>query len=503
MIKCFWFLKLLKQLFIISLISFFGLLGSSFVNADWIFQEVWTPFTVAWQINYTLNARPSGAWIVEGAGVIVPAFYVPKRWSSYQYYSLFYYNTDWYMVKNSYQSNYPYQSKVYQVVFDSFYLTTPESLSGCSTAFPCGWVSTNYDTYKNNANYKWKMTRFAYYYSSNSNYESSICLIFDSFDSAFCFYNNQNYIGVDWLTTNPAEFDTSLIWTSPRTSSSSINTWNNQVWDWWYLEWINYVWFTWEDLINYFENNPYYKFNKNVCYVWTNDYSTLLSSVYNSWLSLNIWTWWDIFDLYLAKYGNDFTIKQLWSFINTRRSNYWTIFLTNEEDRLYWLEYYDWFVHQFYTDLTINRFLSSPYVFYNLWQITYNFSSQSSVWEEIATYCYYILWYNKDSWWLNIIDNHDSSYDKNALTYKENYLRNNYHFSWWIIVSESWEWTPLDYLDWTWEDNLDFSTFFNKTFNKFKEKASFNPSDLPLVWFLPTYIILFMIAIIFFRFISH
>ena len=135
-LKCLYW-KSLKQLFIISLISFFGLLGSSFVNADWIFQEVWTPFTVAWQINYTLNARPSGAWIVEGAGVIVPAFYVPKRWSSYQFYSLFYYNTSWYMVKNSYQNNTSSSSKVYQVVFNSFYLTTPESLSGCSTAFPC------------------------------------------------------------------------------------------------------------------------------------------------------------------------------------------------------------------------------------------------------------------------------------------------------------------------------------------------------------------------------
>ena len=63
MIKCFWFLKSLKQLFIISLISFFGLLASSFVNAGVVYKSVWS-YQVPWFSDYTQTIYSTTNWKV-------------------------------------------------------------------------------------------------------------------------------------------------------------------------------------------------------------------------------------------------------------------------------------------------------------------------------------------------------------------------------------------------------------------------------------------------------
>ena len=462
-IKCFWFWKLLKQLFIISLISFFGLLANSFASSEWIFQEVWYPFTVAWQINYTLNARPSGAWIVEGGGVIVPAFYVPKRWSSYQYYSLFYYNTSWYMVKNSFQNNYPYQWWVYQVVFNSFYLTTPESLSGCSTAFPCGWVSTSYDTYKNNQFYKWKMTRFAYYYSSNSNYESSICLIFDSFNSAFCFYDTHNYTAVNGLTVNPAEFDTSLVWNSPWVSNSSQWWWQVFIpYTWSRLSWRLSVnsWYTNSDMVEWFECVG---LQPALCYWWFD-----IDNIFDPSEQFEDFTWYragqgaTIFEIYNLYSWNFTSLNQFLNTVLTRYQN-WQINSFKTEPKallMLWAQMNTaWFKTSYianYCNLLLNENNNNLYTWNSLDDLRVQSCLRSQkIWDSLRDWAQDI-WFQTTTWWV---------------------------FSWWDI-------------------DFDPDTFFSNIMDTIDRNLDQNLSWW-MVWFLPWYIVLIFLALVFIRLITH
>jgi len=462
MIKCFWFLRSLKQLFIISLISCFGLLASSFVNADWIFQDVWLPFTVAWQIDYTLNARPSGAWVVEGGWVVARIFYVPKRWSSYQYYSIFYYNTDWNMVKNSFQNNYPYQWGVYQVVFDSFYLTTPENLSGCSSAFPCGWVSTNYETYKNNQSYKWKMTRFAYYYNNSSAYESSICLIFDSFDSAFCFYDNQNRVAVNWLTVNPAEFNNDLVWNSPWVSNSSQwwqvfipSTWSDLNW--------NIVlnsWYTNSDMVDWFECVG---LQPSLCYWWFD-----INNIFDPSEQFEDFTWYiagqgaTIFDIYNLYSWNFTSLNQ---FLNTVLSRY-----------------QNW---------QINSFKTEPKALLMLW------AQMNTAWFKtsyIASYCNLLLNENNNNLytWNSVDDLRVQSCLKSKKVWDS--LKN-----WW---NDIWFQTSISWIFTWWDVDFDPDTFFSNIMDTIDINLNQNLSWW-IVWLLPWYIVLIFLALVFIRLITH
>ena len=92
----------------------------------------------------------------------------------------------------------------------------------------------------------------------------------------------------------------------PFSSSSSDN--NNQIDIIDFPDWYDYSTINSGDIVYYFENSPLYRFDKNVCYVWTNDYSTL----YSSWSTLGLfkwWSWWSVFDLYWSQFWNILQLK--------------------------------------------------------------------------------------------------------------------------------------------------------------------------------------------------
>lgn len=67
----------------------------------------------------------------------------------------------------------------------------------------------------------------------------------------------------------------------------------------------------------------------------------------------------------------------------------------------------------------------------------------------------------------------------------------------WTVVSVDWSWT----LSWNTNQNFDWTNFINSFYQKLQ--ANFQKPTNNLVWIIPNYILVFMFALILFRFLSH
>ena len=516
MIKCFWYLKSLKQLFIIWLISCFILLGNSFVNA-FTSVPIWQNTTPPNDTNLSISVLPYWSFVSNSLWSWKPILaFINKALNTTKWQYVYFMWIDW---KLYFYSSYIYSSSTTLTWDRQGYVSlyricdyigeNTTSLSNCTQSnYDDQIVNDFLDTVKLWDYYAvwWKTNSTYYYYAwfcaSSSVYNKSICFWWD----------NWTYFWLTWSINIPSQTDFSdLDWydsQSPAVPISPTPTpwWNNQVWNWWELDWVNYTVIDTWDIVYYFENNPYYRFDKWVCYVWTDDFNTLYSSWSTLWL-FRANSWWTIFDLFSSQFWNTFTINQVWTFINAWNLNYFTWFKwwnRDENNVPMFNAYYSinsWFYQDFSDDLIV-PFIWNPIAFYFMGYVSSLYWEYSTPWQAISTYCYYKLWLDKDSWSMNITDDSDSSYWNNANDFINQ--RNKFYWlsSWSMnIQSQSWSWTILDYFTW-WQDNYDFNTFFSSSFNKFKDKISLNLSDLG-AWFLPTWIIMFLIAIIFFRFLSH
>lgn len=520
MIKCFWFWKLLKQSFIILLISCFGFLGNSFVNWEWIFHNVNEEFTVPNMSSFTLKVLSSSAWILNGGwmSAVKPLIvlqsdrnstvkyrYIYFRWKDKKLYA--YWNDDWV----------PWTTNSLEYLrFDTFYRFAYTWFVNCTYSNlhnSCGseWVSAI--SFYDDTSLKWEMTRFAYYFDNSSNNYTAFCWVYDDLDFSICVKpsgaSTTSLTPVAWLSQDPVEFDSNLIWTSPWTSwnTSNNNHWNISVDYDWTLTWINYESFDYNDLISYYENNPLFKYDKNICYVWTNNLTALY---WTNWISFQEWQGKTIFELYASLYWqNNTTVNEIWKFMNAWWINDITWFKgwnrNPIDDSVIYNAYYSlgsWFYLDYSDNLT-NPFVNNLVAIYFMAENITDYSAYtSSEWDSVALYCYYKLWTENNPWieeweWFE-------SERQNAWYYIVQQRRNKGYFSGAsVIVSQAWSWTILDYLSGD-EENLEFDTFFSKSFNRFKGIFSnFNVQNLPGVWVLPTYIILFLMAIILFRFLSH
>ena len=521
MIKCFWFWKLLKQFFIISLISCFGFLVNSFASA-WYTREIWITGFSPFDNSVNLSVLKKWSFLSSVVWTAKDIFYMSEN-----FYFAWLYNSNLggvslYNYTNWQQWYIKHYALCNPITWQSLDWTLNDS-SNCTIYDYSIWnmeIINNFLLQVNSYDYFW----FDKFSNSNGS-KSTLCISSINLWKSLCFENcyvsNSNYyacsmywnysLGVAWDLTWSLDLDWQfwnvpnyLLYSSPAVAWNTFTGWNNEVSDSEGLEDYNYVWLSPSELVYYFENSPEYKFNQNVCKVWTDDFITLLSTVYNSGgVSFSAWLGSDLFQLYSSLYWTSFTITEVWSFTNVWRNNYWTIFMTSASDRLYRMIYnWNWTVSLEYDNLDIARYMSLPYVYYTFWQLTYAFWNSSSIWEEIATYCYYKLWYYNNSDY-SIVDDHNLNYDSSAWAYNDNVRRSQWYRSWSTsIISQSWSWTPLDYF--SWDDNLDFSTFFSKSFNKFRDNFSMELTNQDLwAWFLPTYIIMFLLAIILFRFLFH
>ena len=527
MIKCTYFSKLLKLWLFTLLIGFFGFWVNSFVNAMdlGIVYPIWYTYNSSViNSNIEMWVLPKGAFLSRVLWQAKPVFSpISVRWNDEDQYStnemiyLFWNNKKPYL--------YVYKSVPWYLFFNQGFLTSYKVCDyfGSGGSYPLNCVSssllsendidlmTSFISTVSSSDYFYYYTNIDWYGSEEPYLQ--VCISSSELNKSICFEwwcttysinsSCQQLTGSLWLSIklSYADLDVSLLDNPPSINIPSDS--NNQVIWWEDIDWFNYVWTDEENLVSYFENNPYYKFDENICYVWTDDFS--LYYQYSDNPLFYKWQWDNIFDLYSFLFWNSYNIQDVWRFINARDINYNTWYRWKNRDSdwnvIYnaWYSLSSWFYQDFSDNLT-NPFYWERLATYFMALNTSSYWIQSTLWEEIATYCYYKLGSDVNTWY-SITDNSNQSYWNNAWQFSQNLRRFKTYFSGSdSIQSQSWEWTPLQYL--SWDDDLDFSTFFSKSFNKFKDTFTINPTDL-WAWFLPTYIILFLLAIIVFRFISH
>lgn len=301
------------------------------------------------------------------------------------------------------------------------------------------------------------------------------------------------------------------VWVSPWW----IGQWWNpnvpiEAWNW--LSWYVYIEVNSWDYVDYFEDQLH--FTKDLCYIWTRD----LNSVYEDRIPYYQWTWYTIFDWFYHLYWtNKVSINKLWLWLNTIYFNYRSWFMWENRD-----QYNEVISNMIMTwqqaitspQLVFGPWLTNPF----LWNPSYLFFIWSTAlewhidlytaWQDIALYCYYQMQdYSNDWITFTITDDYDHRWLDNNVAVNSRYKNSQWSlFSWASqIVWQNRDWTPLDYFkSWSWDLYVDDPIqWFSDQFNKFKVSYwQMNPSDLDL-WVLPWYIILFMIAIIFFRFLAN
>jgi len=458
MIKWGLFWKSLKQLFIISLISCFILLGNSFVNAfpDLISVVPWTSFT----------------WINEGGLIIEPfdlstnlTFSKPVVYSNFTWlvnYS-FYWDIDWYL--HFYNKNQYWRSD-YTITGYNLVLSWQNTI--LSQTWMVEYVNNHFNDIVSLDFY------FGYSCQNSYNYWTTFSINFDTwfiyFAGGLCQWNNL-YVN-PWWWPKQSPTDLTIAWlhtyNSPFSSvwglwGSVYNSWFDNIltWDYVYTSCTN-----WE-IIDELENAW---FNKYMCYWWLDNFNLYDSSLNYSPIP---WTWKSLNQIL----SNAISIQWAWD--------------TPSE----WFQFWDW--------LYQNRYINS----YNaMWE---SYPAVYRTWFDI----YYQYWrnLNKDFDWVReyCLMTVGFNLDKNAV-YKWQFFKGVCDTVIDKKINSSYyvgSWNSVIWTNWDWVGNLSNSglndpvKFIQDYFNIAKQNI---PTRYDL-WggFLPLYIITFMCALILFRFLSH
>lgn len=317
----------------------------------------------------------------------------------------------------------------------------------------------------------------------------------------------QNVVPFSWwaytdLTYTFDNIPLEEVWFSPYSDRSNNVPIPSSTWldSYTYIE----IW-SW-DYIDYFEQKEY--FSEDICYIWTKD----LNSNYEDRISYYQWTWFTIFDAYSNLYNtNNLSINKVWMFLNMIYANYRSWFLWYNRDSnwnvIYNMIYSWWSIELDYSTWLVNPFLNNKAYLYFIWSTALQTPNIDVyvAWQDVALYCYYKLGNYSNDWVnLTVKDDYDHNWLDQRVAVNSKTNRTQKTFYTWAneIVWKSREWTPLEYFQqWSWF--IDPSDFFNENFNKFKEVLTpLSPWDLWL-WYLPWYIIMFMCALILFRFLWH
>lgn len=490
MIKCFWFLKSLKQLFIISLISFFGLLVNSFVNADyvWNIYNVDEDFSVPNALVFTNKALSSSAWILQGAWMpSKPLFLV--QWylnqnSTSNYRTLFYWDTNNelnYLCNTNYnQLSWFYNIQLYKFIkFSRFSWTWFVNYSPSVPSFSNYWEVVWVNSFYNDVSLKGALTRYAIWFNTSSaSLQNAICFVYDNLGFSICWIwycsTNTSYwqfaekISVPvGASIDPVEFNTSLIWISPWVSWSSSNPWGQVFtpWTWSRLEWRLVInsWYTNSDMIKWYECVG---LHPALCYWWFD-----IDNIFDPSEQYEDFTW------YRAGQGATiFEIYNLYSWSFTSLKQFLDTVLTR------------------YKNWQINSFKTEPKALLMLW------AQMNTAWFKtsyIETYCNLLLNNNNDdvySWWLYPVDDLRATACLRSQEVWDSlkYWVDDVWFqttTWWIF---------------SWED-IDFNpdTFFSNIMNKIETSLNQDFTSWSAVWLIPWYIVVALLWLVFIRLISH
>lgn len=134
-----------------------------------------------------------------------------------------------------------------------------------------------------------------------------------------------------------------------------------------------------ESAIKYFED-VYWR-DKNICYVWVDNVTTLY---WTNWVSFQVWSWLSIFETFNAVYWNS-DLDKVYVWLNTWLINYEQWFLRSG-DPLYLANYNSWTnqVDIYYDNLTF-PFSWKPVAYYFMADNIEWYNEPQ--WSEIVSYC--------------------------------------------------------------------------------------------------------------------
>lgn len=354
----------------------------------------------------------------------------------------------------------------------------------------------NYQARTENASlYAWKLTSLTF----NTFWgQGLICRNYNEDLGSFCiqFQYNQNSIATDYWITFPVTIEkiNTVATNSPFVWGGGWDSWGS----WTLIPTNSDV----DKVINYYETR--FNWNEDMCYVWTND----LTSVYwSSWVDFNSWTWDTIFWLYYSLYNSYWNsiINNVWKFVNVRTLNYWQWFY--EWDNIKWLATDNWpdnNVSYIYTWFTF-PFANKPVAIYFMASNLYDwYTRESSQWVDMAFYCYSKLNYDNINDWTINYEEVKEQVSENILGRIDTYV--NYHIN--PNTNNSQYQIPTSWSFWdsfgTWYEDTDieldttFSDFYMRITNIFQ-----NYSPLYSTWIIPDYILYALIFLILFRIMKH
>ena len=503
MIKWGFFLKLLKQLFIISLISCFTLLVNSFVSAQsllWNIQQIWQTFWSFYNNDYEIQVN--WKW-----NLLTQYLWDWKKLLYFQNWTYFFRSTQNdskpYISVSAYNWQYNKRNQWYVK-----YYFLCDYISDWSVVNPSNCVRHNIDDWE----FPWvaqrllnSLSNWWYFYynyydfyvrsSSSPDYWGlDICFSSTEFDKSLCFYwwltYSQAYCETYYNNTLWKLFQNGWSWcTTTQSLDNSLNLdyrfdnisqsilWNSPAgaWNWWW--WTAFIPSTWSRLWGRLITSSWYTNNQMIeayeC-VWLQPalcyWGFPINDIFQPSETFEDFTWYvawqgaTIFDLY-NRYSSSFSnINQFLNTVLTR--------------------YQNWQINSFKTEPKALLMLGS--------QMNVAWFKTSY----ISTYCDLLL--NK---------NNNSTYTWNSVDdlraqscYRSQHINDSLKTSDWSDIV--WQGSDI-WIFWSWE-NVDFDpeTFFSNMMSKIESWLD-SVSTWTAVGVIPWYIVLFTLALIFIRMISH
>lgn len=320
-----------------------------------------------------------------------------------------------------------------------------------------------------------------------------ICLHFPVWDKYLCFWLHWWFSY--WYLPEWVQYQT--IWWNTYFNTQSdpfpyfpwvwINTWSSVTWD--------TVWMTWDLMYNECTNwyvlsriRWVYWFNsvwKHICLAWT----------FDTWaIQSNSWT-------VLANYSTWLTLRELVNLTKLDSESY--------EDRFNW---YANEIYRFRKSNIVNPFIGRPVAlftyFNNLYDNWYIYPNQNEAYF-IANYCNLLLYsdYNAQYNWNYFQEYCDIKLDSNwnIITTWEVWSIDDWEIlPPWFEVTNTWSiaWLSRNWLlSWDVNSDFDWMSFINKFYQELSTR--FEKPNWNLFWIVPNYILVFMFALILFRFLSH
>lgn len=389
-------------------------------------------------------------------------------------------------------------------ICDSFDSTTHiGDLSNCSSFnFDNAWYNvvsdflSKYTSQDYYAIWKW------YYFQNYRNYYLTICFNSAVYWKSLCFSNshwldsslnlddNLSFFSV-WsaLIGDPPGWSTAwdnIQWGSNTVENSSL-TWNllYSTCTNWFLLWQldKQLWWQWRYTCNAWINDTWIILDQqsmlslnNTPWQWV-DFKTVYSLT-KEWLS-----WWDWFSKYSNMYNQWFYNQNVYS-----------------SNPFFWKNAVLFSYFKILNDYGYNDYIYSydilngcKLLLYSDWNAEYN-------WSYFSNLCSNMVWTQPTNWWSYStweVGNVDSDWEVLPPWYNNWWSTSNwgnYSSSSWVVVGADWSWVN----SWNNQKSYDSTTFINDYFQKLK--STYIKPWTSGSWTLPAYIVVFLCAIILFRF---